>query len=302
MEDSVIRLRNVTRKYGKKTILDGISLDIRRSEVYGLVGLNGAGKTTLIRILAGLLDLDDGECRVLSQNPWSHKGSFYRRLGLVLEHSGFSGNLTFKQNLDFFASVKRIPQAAVKEYLDANWSDTSLGTVSGKVKVFSRGERMQCSLCRAFLGWPDVYLFDEPAIALDIKAYDHFCGLVRQAKSRGAAVLISSHQMDAVEELCDTVGILENGKLSDFQPNTIDINRWIIKTDNNPLYGDCILSITGCKPEYTGGAWEFSLKSRGDDLIGTLVTRLTGMGAAVSEVRRNDHDLRSSLRRYFQNT
>jgi ABC-type multidrug transport system ATPase subunit len=300
MPDSVIQLQNIQRSFGKKRVLETVSLQLGPSSVFGLVGLNGAGKTTLIRILLGLLRPDSGQCLVLGSNPWKHESELYRRTGVVLEHNGFWGNLTVMQNITFFARARGICEPALDEYIREYWGDEPILHKKQKVKYFSRGEKMQCALCRAFLGWPKLYLLDEPVVALDVKAYDHFCSLVRRARQNGAAVLISSHQLDAIEDLCDSVGILENGTLALLDTSESQMQQWLIKAGSNPEYGEAILQVAGNKATYKKGAWHFELPSGNTTIIPAIISRLAEEKCSIEEVRKEDMGFRESIRKYYR--
>jgi ABC-type multidrug transport system ATPase subunit len=112
-----------------------------------------------------------------------------------------------------FAETKGICRNTAEHYFAEYWGKTEIFSSTRKVKFLSRGQKVQCGLCRAFLGWPKVYFFDEPVVSLDFRAYEHFKMLVREAKSRGAALLISSHQLEMIDDLCDRVGLLKDGVL-----------------------------------------------------------------------------------------
>jgi ABC-2 type transport system ATP-binding protein len=243
---TTINVKNLSRSFGKTPILKDISLQAEDSTIYGLAGLNGAGKTTLIRILLGILRKDGGSVEVCGFDPWLHQQEYYRIIGAALESDGFFGNLSIMDNLKIFAEAKKVKWEDAEKYLNDYWRGTDIfsmdmGTNVGadgnrpvpvstnivdngnrlapvtpkKVKYLSRGQRVQCGLCRAFLGWPRICFLDEPTVSLDIKAYEHLKYLVREAKSRGSTILISSHQLELIDDLCDRVGLLRDGHLEE---------------------------------------------------------------------------------------
>jgi ABC-type multidrug transport system ATPase subunit len=299
MQEYAVFLSGVRKGFGRTSVISDVSLKVAQGSVFGLVGLNGAGKTTLIRIMLGLLKQDCGECRILGYEPSRHESAMYRKLGVVLENNGFWGNLSVMQNLRFFAEAGAVSKPELQAWFNENRASTSIAGKTGKVKYFSRGEKMQCALCRAFMGRPSLLIFDEPAIALDIQAYDHFCAMVRQARSNGAAVVISSHQLDAIEELCDSVGILENGAISLFPMKQSALNCWLLRADGKEEFGGIIKEIAGSAVYYAGGAWHFELAAANENAVSTIVARLVAAGGAVGEVRREKDDLRESLRKYY---
>jgi ABC-type multidrug transport system ATPase subunit len=295
---SVLSTAALARAFGANKVLTQVDLSVQRSTVYGLVGLNGAGKTTLIRILLGLLRPSAGSVRVLDTDPWRHDPSVYRRMGVVMEHDGFWGNLTFVQNMRIFAAAKRIDADALERYLAEWWSDCGLTGSPRKARDFSRGQRMQSALCRAFLGWPEVVLLDEPTVGLDIEAYEHFGRLVREAKSRGSAVLVSSHQLDAIESLCDSVGLLEAGTLRTLSGEVLAGETWLVMARGGE--GDVgellrTVGVEGAEP--AGGGWQFRTGTASEQ-VPRVVETLVRHGWRVQRVQPAHDSLRHQLRRH----
>jgi len=232
MSNPVIDVKNIRRSFGKNPILKDISLQIEEGSIYGLVGLNGAGKTTLIRILLGLIRRDGGSAAIGGFDPWRHQAEYYRTVGVTLESDGFCGNLSVKDNLQIFTAAKGIAWNDAEKYFKEYWGETDIFTARRKVKFLSRGQRVQCGLCRAFLGWPKVFFFDEPAVSLDIRAYEHFKQMAQEARGRGAALLISSHQLETIDDLCDRAGLLRDGKIDELDKSKSQA-EWTIKISDN---------------------------------------------------------------------
>lgn len=299
-----IRVTQIFKNFGKKKVLEALSLDLDPGSVFGLVGLNGAGKTTLIRIMLGLMRADQGSVSILGMNPTELKSNFYHNIGVVLEHSGFNGNLSVRENLSFFSKARGLSKRQLNDYFSQYWEMSAIGQDQRKIKYFSRGQKMQCALCRAFLGWPEVYFFDEPAVALDIEAYEQFCQMVQHAKTKKATIVISSHQLEAIEELCSQVGILEKGKirlLDNFTPQDTT-RQWLIRTANNPKYKDIIKNISGSLPVYKDNCWFFSLpNNHTQQSIATIITRLVTIGSEIYEVKSLATNFRESLKYHLQN-
>jgi len=232
--DPVIDIKNLSRSFGRNPILKDISLQVEEGSIYGLVGLNGAGKTTLIRILLGLLRRDGGSAEVGGFDPWRHQAAYYRMIGAALESDGFCANLRVRDNLRIFAAAKGIAQNDAERYFEEYWGGTDIFTTERRVKFLSRGQRVQCGLCRAFLGWPKAFFFDEPAVSLDIRAYEHFKQMSREAKARGAALLISSHQLETIDDLCDRAGLLRGGRIDELDKNKSP-TEWTITVSDNGM-------------------------------------------------------------------
>ncbi|MBN1758653.1 MAG: ABC transporter ATP-binding protein [Chitinispirillaceae bacterium] len=292
----VIEVDSITKSFGKYQIISSVSMHIEPGCIYGLVGLNGAGKTTLLRLMLGILKPDNGSISINGNTPWDHHPLFYRNCGVVLENDGFWGNLTARENCAIYASAKGITRSDLESYLATSWSSTGLFAGEKKVRHFSRGQRMQCALCRAFIGAPTVCFLDEPALALDLNAYNHFKQLATDARDRGAALIISSHQLDTIDELCDRVGILRDGTITEISRNSTDEN-WYIATGDNRIYGTIITENGGRDVQYDKG-WHFTLEQvtvRMPVIIRTLVES----GAAITEVRREDTGFSPLIRTHY---
>jgi ABC-type multidrug transport system ATPase subunit len=285
MASAIIQVSNLVKSFGNHPILQNVSFEIREGERYGLVGLNGAGKTTLIRLLLGVLKPSGGAIAVLGGDPWSHDAFLHRRMGVVLEHDGFWGNLTFEQNMKIFAAAKGISWKEATGYIQEYWSGTDLYKNKKAVKLFSRGQRMQCALARAFLGWPAVYFFDEPVVALDVGAYDHLKGLVKVAGDRRATFLISSHQLEAIDDLCGRVGILQDRCVTELEGETgkSGNHSWVLEADRNEACAAILRDVCVKEPSWNDGEWHISI-SDPSATVPLLVRRLVEAGCEVRKI------------------
>lgn len=205
----MIELQNIEKRFRKKTVLHDVSGRVEEGSCVGLVGLNGAGKTTLIRTILGLYKPSRGKVLLMGKNPRKSPETIFKTLGIVRESDGFNGHLTFIENLQFYGRIKGLSKDEVAAYAQKEWPDLLR---KEPVLNFSRGQRMQCSLARAFLGSPKLFIFDEPTTALDHEGYAHFCDLVRRHNKEGASFLLSSHRLETIEQLCDSVVFLKEGK------------------------------------------------------------------------------------------
>jgi ABC-2 type transport system ATP-binding protein len=305
MSNTVIEVKNLFKSFGKHIIFDGASVSIEAGRVFGLVGLNGSGKTTLIRLLLGLLRPDQGSILVLGFDPWQHKAEYFRQLGVILDSDGFAGNMTVAQNLKIFAEAKRMTWRQVEEYVDEFWHDTFIaGEIRGgrkKVKLLSRGQKMQCGICRAFLSWPAAYFLDEPMVALDVDASEHFYRLVKRAQSRGSTILISSHQLQAIEELCDAVGMLHNRSISILKSGAEEASPkpWFVRCGGEEKFGKVIESICGLPPVYNDGSWHFTVLEP-ETAVPRIVSGLVAAGCDIAEVGPETDNLKDRMRTHYR--
>jgi len=303
MNEPLISVNGLVKQFDGRRVLDGCSLAVAGGEVFGLVGLNGAGKTTLIRLILGLLRPDGGELTVNGRVPWGHDAGLYRDCGVVLEHDGFSGSQTFMQNIGFYADARGLCRRELDDYLRQWWQECGLVTSRQKARFYSRGQKMSCALCRAFLGWPKTVLLDEPVIALDVTAQDHFKRLVRHAQSLGSAVVISSHQLETIEELCGAAGILQDGTLRtvDLGRTPGGVSRWRIRVSEGEQAAAVINRFAAAPACFCNGAWEVEVCDA-DTVVPRLVSALVYGGVGILEVRREEGALRREILKPVERT
>jgi ABC-type multidrug transport system ATPase subunit len=159
---------------------------------------------------------------------------------------------------------------------------------------------MQCALCRAFLGWPEVVFLDEPAIALDMAAYDHFKTIARYARVKGAALIISSHQLDTIDELCDRVGNLSCGKLHDLELNVRSgFFNWILSTDDNPIWKKILVENGSQNIDWKNGTWSFSI-DKPEEKIPLIIRKLVEAGCKIFQIRQDTSGFGDTIRSMYK--
>jgi ABC-2 type transport system ATP-binding protein len=208
---ATVSLRGVVRRFGATVALDGLSLEIARGELYGLVGPDGAGKTTLIRALAGLIDVDEGEVRVLGEDPAS--GRVRERVGLMPQAFSLYRDLSVAENLKFFSRLYALPRAEFRRRRDRLLAITRLAPfVDRRADALSGGMYKKLALACALLHEPEVLLLDEPTNGVDPVSRRELWELLHEFVHGGMTVLISTPYMDEAER-CDRVGLAWRGRL-----------------------------------------------------------------------------------------
>jgi ABC-2 type transport system ATP-binding protein len=292
----MIRINELNRSFGKTAVVRNCSFELNEAAVYGLIGLNGAGKTTLIRVMLGHLKADSGSVELLGRNPWKHQSSLFSTLGVVMEHSGLADSVTLWENLLFFGRARGLRAQDISHYLKEYWSHLE-PMVGKKVRHFSRGERMQAAICRAFMGWPALCILDEPTVALDVEAYERFCNLIRSAKTHGCTIFMSSHQLEAIEELCDGAGVLAQGSIEPIEQGvgTQGALRWSIRLAGQfPGAAELLAPYGAESVQQQGQSINFTLKQ--ELLMPRIVEVLVQAGAQIVEVRSQRESLRLQIR------
>ncbi|MEA2829172.1 MAG: type transport system ATP-binding protein [Actinomycetota bacterium] len=207
----MLELRDVSRRYGDVVALDGISFTVHEGEMQGLVGRNGAGKTTAMRIVLGLAEPDGGDVH-LNGAPIDDVAR--RRIGYMPEERGLYPKMRVTDQLEFFGRLSGM-DAADARAAAAKWVER-LGVADragDRLDELSLGNQQRVQLAAALVHGPELLVLDEPFSGLDPVGVDVLAAVLREEADRGAAIVFSSHQLELVEQLCDSVTILDRGKV-----------------------------------------------------------------------------------------
>ena len=206
-----ITLRGVTKTYGKVHALRGVDLVVGQGELFGFLGPNGAGKTTAIRVLTGFIRAKQGNAQLFGLDAWHHSVALKRRIGFIPDSASVYGNQTGQQFLDYLARLHGYTTAPLQqELLDRlQLSDAALRR---KLKGYSQGMKQKVMLVQAMQHDPELLIMDEPTEALDPLMRQVFFSLMREFHERGHTVFMSSHVLADVEEVCERVAIIRDGK------------------------------------------------------------------------------------------
>ena len=209
--EPVVLVENLHKKYGTFTAVDGVSFDIRRGETFALLGPNGAGKSSTIEILEGYRDRTGGSASVLGVDPGKGGLDWKAKLGIVLQSSGESGNVTVREQLTHFASFYPNPRS-VDEVIAAVGLEEKQKTL---IRRLSGGQRRRVDVALGVIGRPELLFLDEPTTGFDPEARHQFWDLIRTLKTEGTTILLTTHNLDEAAELSDRAGIIVGGKLID---------------------------------------------------------------------------------------
>ncbi|MDF2443135.1 MAG: type transport system ATP-binding protein [Subtercola sp.] len=204
----------LTKSYGDFAALKGVTFDIERGETFALLGPNGAGKSTTIEILEGYRDRTGGDARVLGVDP-QHGGLEWKaKLGIVLQSSGESGNVTVREQLTQFANLYPNPRS-VDEVIAAVGLEQKAGT---RIKNLSGGQRRRVDVALGVVGRPELLFLDEPTTGFDPEARRAFWELIRGLKRDGTTILLTTHYLDEAAQLSDRAAVVAGGVLVDIGP------------------------------------------------------------------------------------
>jgi ABC-type multidrug transport system ATPase subunit len=206
--DHLVETENLTKRYGRQLAVDHVDLRVRVGEVYGFLGPNGAGKTTTLKMLLGLVRPTEGTVRVFGRPP-GHS-SVLARLGMLVESPAFYPYLSGRDNLRVLARYCSVPYTRVDEALE------TVGLSArerDRFAAYSLGMKQRLGVAAALLKDPDLLILDEPTNGLDPAGMADMRRLMRRLGETGRTVLLSSHMLGEVQEICDRVGVIINGRL-----------------------------------------------------------------------------------------
>ncbi len=211
---AIIDIQHLTKHYGKFVALDDLNLEIEQGDIFGFIGPNGAGKTTTIRCLATLLEPTSGKAFIdgipVQKNPYEVK----KILGYMPDDFGVYDGMRLREYLDFFGAAYKIPAKKRASIIDDVLQLTDLTTKADEfVSAFSRGMKQRSCLAKTLIHDPKVLLLDEPASGLDPRARIEMKELLKALSEMGKTILISSHILSELGDMCNTIGIIEHGKL-----------------------------------------------------------------------------------------
>ncbi|MDJ0318770.1 MULTISPECIES: ABC transporter ATP-binding protein [Arthrobacter] len=214
MTPSPVQLRELKKSYGTFTAVDGISFDIGEGETFALLGPNGAGKSTTIEILEGYRNRTSGDAQVLGVDPQVGGRAWKEKLGIVLQSSGESGNVTVLEQLTHFAGYYPNP----RKVADVIEAVGLAGKAKSRISKLSGGQRRRVDVALGIIGRPRLLFLDEPTTGFDPEARHHFWDLINQLKDEGTTILLTTHYLDEAATLADRAGVIIGGKLVDIGP------------------------------------------------------------------------------------
>jgi ABC-2 type transport system ATP-binding protein len=214
--EGVIHVEALAKRYGTKLAVDGLNLRIARGEIFGFLGPNGAGKTTTILALLGLTEPTSGRVEVLGFDPVREPREVKRRVSYLPENLGFYRDMTGRQNLRYVTRLNGLGAAEGERRIGEALRRVELeGEAEKLVGAYSRGMRQRLGLAGLLVKNPEVMILDEPTLGLDPKGISSILALIRSlSREQGITVLLCSHQLHQVQEMCDRVGIMNRGRLA----------------------------------------------------------------------------------------
>jgi ABC-2 type transport system ATP-binding protein len=270
---NAIDVQQLVKDYGKFRALDGLDLTVRTGEVHGFLGPNGSGKSTTIRVLLGLLRATAGTVALLGGDPWRDATELHRRLAYVPGDVSLWPQLTGGEVIDLLGRLRGdLDRARKQELLERFELDPSK-----KARSYSKGNRQKVALVAALASSAELLILDEPTSGLDPLMEEEFQNCIREVRAEGRTVLLSSHILAEVEELCDRVSIIKSGRT--VLSGTLDELRHRTHTTviaETSRGADTVAALPGVSAvERQDGRIRFDVES---DHLGEAISHLSGLG------------------------
>ncbi len=281
VDGNIIELVDLTKSYGSQTVVDKLSLSVKKGEVFGLLGPNGAGKSTTILMIMGLTEPDSGSVRVCDIDSIRNPIGVKKRVGYLPEDVGFYDEYSGLENLIFTARLNGIPVNEAREKADNLLKRVGLaGEENKKSGKYSHGMRQRLGLADVLIKDPEVIILDEPTIGIDPTGVKELLELIAQlSKEEGITVLLSSHQLQQVQKVCDRVGLFVSGRL---------LAQGDIQTLSQQLFSNSAYTIEARISGSENIKPEGRTKNQAVDPVDSVLRKIDG----VLAVRKNDNTYR----------
>lgn len=211
MSDSILEIKNVSKYYGKTKVVDNVSFDVKKGEIFGFLGPNGAGKTTTIKMILGLLSIDEGNIKINGYDVKKDFENAMEYIGGIVENPDMYGYMSAVDNLKLFAKIRNVDYSEVYKSLELVGLQKSMNQ---KISKYSLGMKQRAGLALSLLHSPKILILDEPTNGLDPVGIKDLRDILKKlAKEKNTAVLVSSHILSEMELMCDRVAVIDKGKI-----------------------------------------------------------------------------------------
>lgn len=242
---NAIKIDGITKRFGNKTAVNHLSLEVKEGELFSLLGVNGAGKTTLIKMLTCLLKPNEGEAYILGKSVLSQSGEVKELINLSTQETAVAPNLTVRENMMMIAGIYGMDKETAKAKTDEIIEKLSFAEYENqRAKTLSGGWQRKLSIAMALITQPKVLFLDEPTLGLDVLARRELWELVRSLKGK-MTIILTTHYMEEAESLSDRIGVMINSNLV-----TVGTPDELMKNTDTKSVEDAFVKIAG------GGGYE----------------------------------------------
>lgn len=247
MQDIIIKTEELTKKYDQKAVVDALSLEIRKGEIFGLLGPNGAGKSTTLNMICSIVKPTYGKVELFGKNPFKHKKEVMQKVGYIPQELAIHGNLKAWENVELFTSLYGLKGQELKNSIEESLAYVGLSEQKNKfAKTFSGGMKRRLNIACAIGHHPDLLIFDEPTVGIDPQSRNFILEKIKETNQQGTTVIYTSHYMEEIEALCTRIAIMDNGKI--IAIGTSEELKKLVSEDSRDIsLEEVFLTLTGKK-------------------------------------------------------
>ncbi len=252
---TILKLDGLSKKFGNKTVVDHISLEIKEGEIFGLLGPNGAGKSTTLNMICSLLKPTSGNIEIFGMNASSNMEKIKKKIGYIPQELAIHGNLKAWENVELFTSLYGIKSKELKSAIDESLEFVGLlDKKNNYAKNFSGGMKRRLNIACAIGHKPELMIFDEPTVGIDPQSRNFILEKIKTANKNGATIIYTSHYMEEVEAICTRIAIMDNGRIIAVGTREELVRLVTSEPDSNISLEEVFLTLTGKKlRDYAGG-------------------------------------------------
>ena len=246
--DTVVSVQNLVKKYKNNYAVNDLSFDVKKGEILGLLGPNGSGKTTTINCILSLLQFDSGQIKIFGETMRPSAYDIKQKIGVIFQEVAVFNELTVYENIDYFCGLYISDKNTRKQYIADALKLVSLEKFQKyRPKQLSGGLLRRLNIACGIAHKPELIFLDEPTVAVDPQSRNNILNDIKKLRNQGATVIYTTHYMEEVEELCDRIIILDNGKI--IAKGTVDELKKLAKNQTKivtgPTLNDVFLELTG---------------------------------------------------------
>ena len=246
--DTVVSVQNLVKKYKNNYAVNDLSFDVKKGEILGLLGPNGSGKTTTINCILSLLQFDSGQIKIFGETMRPDAYDIKQKIGVIFQEVAVFNELTVYENIDYFCGLYISDKNTRKQYITDALKLVSLEKFQKyRPKQLSGGLLRRLNIACGIAHKPELIFLDEPTVAVDPQSRNNILNDIKKLRDQGATVIYTTHYMEEVEELCDRIIILDNGKI--IAKGTVNELKKLAKNQTKivtgPTLNDVFLELTG---------------------------------------------------------
>lgn len=243
----ILKLDKVSKRFDKNTVVDHISLEINKGEIFGLLGPNGAGKSTTMNMICSLLKATTGEISLFGYDNKKQMNKIKEKLGYIPQDLAIHGNLKAWENVELFAALYGLKGKALKDAIDESLEFVGLSDHrNGLAKNFSGGMKRRLNIACALSHKPEFLIFDEPTVGIDPQSRNFILEKIKDINRKGTTVIYTSHYMEEVEAICNRIAIMDNGRIIAIGTKE-ELVSLVSNSNENMSLEEVFLTLTGKK-------------------------------------------------------